>query len=260
MSFSSNPGYRAAAIGVGAAALIVGAFSLGATRGTTSSGQPGSSSVADLTSSSSPSGHITVTGNGTVTGTPNQLVLSLGVQLNGASVSSALSQANRAVNRVTAALRDRGVAASEIQTSDLNIQPNYQGNSQVPTSYGASESITVTLNNMSQAGRQIDAAVNAGGNAVTVNGVSVNLTDTSGLLAAARAKAVADARTQARQYAAALGEPLGQVISITPVPQQPQYPEVFDNVQASASIGKASVPVSPGSQQLTVSITVVFAT
>jgi uncharacterized protein YggE len=161
---------------------------------------------------------------------------------------------------VSAALRSRGVAASDIQTSDLNIQPNYQGNSPVPTSYGASESITVTLDNMSTAGAQIDAAVHAGGDAITVNGVSVNLTDTSALLAAARAKAVDDARTQARQYAAALGESLGPVISITPVPQQQQqlYPEAFNAINAQASATKGSTAVSPGSQQLTVSITVVF--
>jgi uncharacterized protein len=259
MAFSSNPGYRAAAIGVASAALLVGAFSFGASRGKTSANEP--SAAAQLTASSSASGRITVTGNGTVTGTPNQLVLSLGVQANGASVSIALSKTDGALNRVTAALRDRGVATSDIQTSDLNVQPNYQNNSPVPTSYGASESITVNLNDMPLAGAQIDAAVRAGGNAVTVNGVSVNLTNTSGLLAAARARAVADARTQARQYAAALGERLGPVISITPVPQQQQQPppEAFDALNGTAS-GRSTVPVSPGSQQLTVSITMVFAT
>lgn len=258
MTFRSSPGYRAAAVGVASAALLVGAFSLGARRGTTPSGSP-ASSTANLTASSSASGRITVTGNGTVTGTPNQLVLALAVQLNGASVSSALSRTGRAVHSVTTALRDREVAASDIQTSDLNIQPNYQDNSQVPISYGVSESITVTLNNMSQAGAQIDAAVHAGGNAVTVDGVSVNLTDTSRLLAAARAKAVADARTQASQYAAALGESLGPVISITPVPQQPTGVVVNATTTQSAAGSKAATQVSPGSQQLTVSITVVYA-
>jgi uncharacterized protein len=259
MAFSSNPGYRAAAVGVASAALLVGAFSLGASRGTTSS-DGRASSTAKLTAASSAAARITVTGNGTVTGTPNQLVLSMGVQLSGTSVSTSLIRTNRAVNKVTAALREHGVAVSDIQTSDLNIQPNYQGDSQVPTSYGTSESITVTLTNMARAGVQMDAAVRAGGNAITVNGVSVNLTDTSGLLAAARAKAVADARTQARQYATALGEPLGPVMSITPVQQQQQSsPEILGALNSSASSSKGSVAVSPGSQQLTVSIKVVFA-
>jgi uncharacterized protein len=258
MAMTTNPSYRAAAVGVAVAALIVGAFSLGASRASGSASRP-AAKQARLTASSSAPGRITVTGTGTVNGTPNQLVASMTVQVNAASVSYALIQADRAERRVTSALRERGVAASDIQTSDLYVQPNYQGNSQVPASYGVSESLTITLNDMSRAGAQIDAAVNAGGNAVTVDDVAVNLTDTSGLLAAARAKAIADARTQASQYATAMGEPLGSVISVTPVEQA--SPE-FGNLDepAASSAGKAaSVPISPGSQQLTVTITVVYA-
>jgi uncharacterized protein YggE len=270
MAISITPTYRAAGVGVAAAALLVGAFSLGAGRGGTVPGGtvsggtvsggtgPGASSAsaATVTSVTHQSGRITVTGNGTVTGVPNQLSLSLSVQVNGYSVSSALSQANQAVRAVTAALTDRGVAASDIQTSDLNISPNYQSNNPLPSSYGVSESLTATLDDLATAGAQIDAAVRAGGNAVSIDGVSLNLTNTGVLMAAARARAVADARAQARQFASALGEPLGPVISLSPV-QQATVPYDF---AANAAAGKAgSVPISPGTQQLTVSITVVYA-
>ena len=199
---------------------------------------------------------ITVTGTGNVTGTPNQLILSMGVQVNGSSVGSALASANDAVRRVTAALRAGGVAAKDIQTSGLSIWPNYPNNSQTPNGYGVSESLTATLNSLSAAGAQIDAAVHAGGNAATVSGISLNLTDTSALLAQARASAVADAKAKAAQYAKALGEPLGPVLSITDqAPTQPNPVYAADGAAAS----KASVPISPGTQQLSVSITVVFA-
>jgi uncharacterized protein len=253
MAISINPGYRAAAIGVASAALLVGAFSIGASSG---GGSPAQAATT-ATTATAPSGgaRITVTGVGTVTGTPNQLLLSMGVQVNGGSVSVALSQANQAVRNVTAALRQRGVAAADIQTSGLSIYPNYQGNSQVPVSYGVSESLTATLNNLSAAGSQIEAAVHAGGNAVTVDNVSLNLTDDSSLLATARANAVKDARAKAAQFAKALGQPLGQVISISP---QDQSTPIMFGAQASAAKG-GSVPISPGSQQVSVSITVVYA-
>jgi uncharacterized protein len=251
MAVSVNPGYRAAAIGVASAALLVGAFSVGASRG---SGSP-AAQAATLTTSQSRPARITVTGVGTVTGTPNQLALSMGVQVNGATVSSALFQANQAVRHVTAALRQRGVAAADIQTSGLNIWPSYQGNSQVPVGYGVSESLTATLNNLSVAGSQIEAAVHAGGNAVTVDNVSLNLTDSGSLLASARANAVKDARAKAAQFARALGEQLGPVISITPLDQS--TPVVFGVNAATAKSG--SVPISPGTQQVSVSITVVYA-
>jgi uncharacterized protein len=217
---------RSAGAGAAAAAVLIGAFALGVSRGSASSGSPGSAAGpggVQLTSASA-GARITVTGNGMVSGTPNQLTLNMGVQVNRASVDSALQQANQAANQVTSALRAQGVAASDIQTSGLDIQPNYGSNSQTPTGYGASESLTATLDNIAAAGSQIQAAVHAGGNAVTVDGVSLNLTDTSGLLATARARAVADARAKAAQYAQALGQPLGPVVSISDQTQPPSVP------------------------------------
>ncbi len=257
MAISTSPTYRSAAVGVVAAAVVVGAFILGTTRsGNTQAGLP-AADAATLTASQL-SGRITVTGTGTVTGVPNQLILSMGVQVSGSSVTSALNQANLGVRRVTTVLIERGVAKSDIQTSDLSISPNYNDNGEV-TGYGVSESLTATLDQLSRAGNQIQAAVQAGGNAVTVDDVSLNLTSTGPLMAAARAQAVANAKAQAQQFASALGEPLGPVISISPVQQASTTPVQFGN-EYQASGAKASVPVSPGTQQLSVSITVVYAT
>jgi uncharacterized protein YggE len=264
MAITFTPTYRALAVGGVAAAALIGAFALGSSKssaapaptGSPSGGQtPAAARPAVLTSSTG-AARITVTGTGNVTGTPNQLVLDMGVQVNGSSVGSALGNANDAVNRVTSALRADGVRAADIQTSGLSIWPNYPDNSQTPNGYSVSESLTATLNSLAKAGTQIDAAVHAGGNATTVSGISLNLTDTSTLLAQARARAVADATAKAGQYAKALGQPLGPVISITDQASAQPFPEY---AQSSAASAKASVPISPGSQQLSVSITVVFA-
>src|SRR6202012_1500754 len=128
---------------------------------------------------------------------------------------SALARANDAVTRVTAALRAGGVAAADIQTSGLSVWPDYPAGSQIPSGYGVNESLTATLNSLAAAGAQIDAAVHAGGNATTVSGISLNLTDTSSLLAQARARALADATAKAAQYAKALVEPPAPVVSGT---------------------------------------------
>jgi uncharacterized protein YggE len=259
MAISTSPRYLAAATGVAAAALLIGAFTIGTQVG----GTPGTpaADAATLTSSQS-AGRITVTGTGTVTGVPNQLTLSLSVQATGNDVTSALNHANTTVRTVTAVLRERGVAASDIQTSDLNISPNYDNNG-VVTSYGVSESLTATLNRLKAAGSQIGAAVRAGGNAVSINNVALNLTSTGSLMTSARAQAIADARAQAQQYARALGEPLGPAISVSPVQQQQQQPVPYPagdfNATASGSSARSRVPVSPGTQQLSVSVTVVYA-
>jgi uncharacterized protein len=252
VDISFSPRYRAAAVGVAAAAVVIGAFSFGASRGGGTSGTP-SADAATMTASQS-NGRITVTGTGTVTGVPNQLILSMSVQVTGYSVTSALNTADQGVRRVTATLLGRGVARSDIQTSDLNVSPNYNS-SNVITGYNVTESLTATLNQLSQAGGQIAAAVRAGGNAVTVDDVSLNLTSTGPLMAAARARAVTNARAQAQQFASALGEPLGPVVSVSPVQQSATPPVQFAN---TPSASRSSVPISPGTQQLSVSITVVY--
>jgi uncharacterized protein len=260
MDITFTPAHRALAVGGLAAAALIGAFALGSSQGSAapspSAGQPSAGARLAVLASATGSGRITVTGTGNVTGTPNQLVLAMGVQVNGSSVGSALARANDAVNRVTAALRAGGVGAADIQTSGLSIWPNYPANSQTPSGYSVSESLTATLNSLAAAGAQVDEAVHAGGDATTVSGISLNLTDSGALLARARACAVADATVKAAQYAKALGEPLGPVVSLTDQADTQPFP-VYAAANAAAS--KAAVPITPGTQQLSVSITVVFA-
>jgi uncharacterized protein YggE len=258
MAITIKPGYRAPAAGIAAAALLIGSFLLGTAQSGSAASQAGTGSTSALTTltSSVTGGKITVTGTGTMNGTPDQLVLSMGVQVNAASVSSALQQANRAASRVIAALAASGVTKANIATSGLSIQPNYRGSGQVPVGYGVSEELTATLTTLSKAGSQIQAAVTAGGNATTVDGISVNLTDNSRLLADARAKAVHDAQTKATQFAQAMGEHLGPVISVSDQTSFNPYPENFATAPSAA--GAARVPVSPGTQQVSVQIVVVY--
>jgi uncharacterized protein YggE len=247
---------RGVVAGVVSAGLLIGAFTIGAGQTSAAPAARGAALAAAATPAQGGT-RITVTGTGNVSGVPNQLMLSMGVQTNGASVAAALRQANQAVRSITAVLARSGVRASDIQTSGLSIQPNY-ASSGAPSGYGVSEQLSVTLNRLSVAGTQISEAARAGGNATVIDGVSLNLSDTGALLASARANAVADAKAKASAYARALGRPLGPVVSMTETPPaQPVYPL---NAYATPSAGvKSTVPVHPGTQQLSVTVTAVFA-
>src|SRR6266567_6781984 len=258
MTITLKPIYRAMAIGIVAAALLIGTFLLGSARsGSAAATAGGGSGPAGLVlTAAGAGGKITVTGTGTVTGRPDQLVLSMGVQTSASSVSTALRQANEAASRVIGALRSAGVRKPDIATSGLSVQPDYRDGSPQPAGYAVSEQMTATLRDLARAGSQIEAAVRAGGDATTVNGVSLNLTDTGSLLARARAAAVRDAQSKAGQFARALGSRLGAVLSVSDQSAATPYPENF----AAASFKSASpVPVSPGRQQVSVQITIVYA-
>src|SRR5690349_859631 len=97
--------------------------------------------AASPTTGSTPSGGITVSATGTVSGTPDTLRLSMGVSVTSGTVSTALAQANAAAEKVQASLRQHGVAAKDLQTSGLSIQPQYgSGDRPVITGYSVTES------------------------------------------------------------------------------------------------------------------------
>lgn len=203
---------------------------------------------------------IVVAGTGDIKGTPDTVTLSLGVQTTGPSAVEALNSNNFSASTLIGTLKQRGVAAKDIQTSNLSVSPNYDKYGQNITGYGVSNSVTVTLHGVKGAGAIIDAAANAVGNAITFNGISLSIGDNSSrsLIAKARAAAVKQAIDHAGQLAGAAGVTLGAVRKIddtgTENPQ-PQFltPSSFARNQA------ASVPIEAGSQQLSVNVAVTFA-
>jgi len=203
---------------------------------------------------------IVVAGTGDIKGTPDTVTLALGVQTVGPSAVEALNSNNFSASTLIGTLKQRGVAAKDIQTSNLSVSPNYDKDGQHITGYSVSNSVTVTLHGVQGAGAIIDAAANAVGNAITFNGISLSIGDDSSrsLIAQARASAVKQAIDHAKQLAAAAGLTLGAVREIddtgTELPQ-PQYLSSGSFARNQA----AAVPIEPGSQQLSVNVDVTFA-
>jgi hypothetical protein len=249
---------RTLAVGGVALAVATGAYLIGAANRSAAPAQSISYAIpASNQSSSSTMPGITVTGTGTVNGTPDTLTLDLTVTQTKSNVSDALSAASGTMNSIDAALTGSGVASADLQTSGASVQPNYQYNSGSSSidGYTATESLTATLRDLHKAGSQISTAVQAGGNAVSVNGVSLDIQNDSSLMSAARTAAYADAQSKAQQYATAAHETLGKAIQVTEtVNTPPPTPEPY----AGAAASSGSVPIKAGSQQLSVTVTVVF--
>jgi uncharacterized protein YggE len=79
-------------------------------------------------------------------------------------------------------------------------------------------------------------------------------------MAAARQQAVAAARTDAEQLAAAAGEHLVGLLTLTDQPQPSEViPSGLSRTASSSPASAAAVPVMPGTQQLSVNVTAVWA-
>jgi uncharacterized protein YggE len=252
---------RTLAVGGAVLAVAVGAYLIGATSRAASPPQTVVYAVPAAnqgTNAELPG--ITVTGTGTVDGTPDTLILQLSVTQTRSNVSDALAAASNTVSSIDLALTGRGVASADLQTSGASVQPNYpynSGNSRVD-GYTAIESLTATLRHLPDAGSDITAAVAAGGDATSVDGVSLDIQNNSSLMSSARSAAFADAQTKAQQYASAAHETLGKAIQVTETVNS-SSPVPMGGAAAGASTSNPAVPINAGTSQVSVMVTVVFA-
>lgn len=253
---SSSRGRRVAVASVAAATLTAGVV-VAELPGRS----PGSVAAAADSSSTVTPNTVSVDGVGTAAGTPNALQLQLEVQTNAKDAASALGSANSAMSKVQSALRARGVAAADMQTSGLSLQPNYvtdsNGNNPKLTGFQADESLQVTLHSVATAGVTINSVVQAGGTAVRIDGVNLSLDADSAPLAQARAQAFADAKVKAQQYAQLAGRSLGAVVSMKE--SSPESPIPYSRTFAAPMASMAPVPVETGKQTVTVDVSVVWA-
>jgi uncharacterized protein YggE len=196
---------------------------------------------------------ITVVGVGEVKGRPDVADLTIGVTARSGSAVDALTTMGNRSEKVLGVLHDAGVDDADIQTVGLSVNPTYDDQGGID-GYEATDTVVARIRDLAKAGPVIDAAAAAAGDNVRVQGITFSIDDDSKLLASARSKAVKRARTQAEQLAEAAGVSVGDVLKIdeqtTPVPI---------DLRASGPAAAQATPVSPGTQTLTVSATVVYA-
>ncbi|MGH3455679.1 MAG: SIMPL domain-containing protein, partial [Nocardioidaceae bacterium] len=159
------------------------------------------------------------------------------------------------------ALSEYGVAKKDVQTTDLSIHPVRTRKSKdhpVVTRYAVAQDQQVLVRSFADAGKAVSAAVEAGGNAVRVHGLTLKVGNTDELIKDARDQAVAAATEKAEQYAAATGRSLGDVTQIREVGAKPR-PYGYEEQSGSLDAVRLSkVPISAGSEQLRVTVSVVW--
>ena len=200
---------------------------------------------------------ITVTGEGSVTVKPDTASLSLGVQATGGTANDALHQANASAAALTAALKAAGISDDDIATSGLSIYPQYNTSGVAITGYQVSNSLTVIVREISQAGPLIDLAAASAGEHITVGGISFSVADVEAVIGAARADAIDNANKRAGEYAAAAGVAVGAVRSISEG-SIGNSGTLFARTVPRLAMPGAPTPVEAGMHDLTVAVTVVY--
>jgi uncharacterized protein YggE len=233
---------------------LIGALMLGALSWTA----PAAAQQASITQSIAGT-RLDITATGEVTRVPDMAIISAGVVSRAATASAAMQDAANRMDRVLAALKRAGIESRDIQTSSVNLNPEYrypENQSPQLTGYTASNTVTVRYRDIRNSGKILDALVSQGAN--QINGPNLTIDKPEAALDEARGKAIAEGRARAELYARSLGLHVARVVAVSesggyavppPAPPMPVMARAYDSAQTK---------IEPGEQKLQVTLTMTF--
>ena len=201
---------------------------------------------------------LTVAAEGRVTRAPDIAEVSGGVVTSAPTAAAAMAENTVRMNAVVAAVKKAGIADRDIQTTGLNLQPQYRyADNQPPvlTGYQVTNTVSLRLRKLVEAGRLLDTLVGVGANQIGGPNFSVDAADEA--LDEARVAAVKMARTRAQLYAQAAGLRIKRIVSISENGAIEPGPHPM-MVMARAVWMEAAPMVAPGEVALGVNVTMVF--
>lgn len=205
---------------------------------------------------------ISVTGQGKVSGKPDVAKLTLGVRAEADTVQKARDQAASSLDGIVRALKNNGVAEKDIQTQQLNIQPQYDYNNgnQRLRGFEVVNILSVTLRDINKTSQVVDDAVRVGGNETTIQGLAFTIDNPDALKKQAREKAVADAKAKAETLAQVAGVSIGAAMNISENSFTPVY---YDARSAQSGVAAPDTggptPIQAGELDVTVDVSITWA-
>ena len=157
-----------------------------------------------------------ISATGEVTRVPDIAVITSGVVSRAPTATGALQDAAGRMQKVLGALKRAGVEERDIQTSNVNLNPEYrypENQSPQLTGYTATNQLTIRFRDIRNSGKIIDALVGEGAN--QINGPSLTIDKPEAALEEARANAVQTGRARAELYARSLGLRVVRVVSVS---------------------------------------------
>jgi uncharacterized protein YggE len=191
-----------------------------------------------------------VSAHGETSRAPDLAQVSAGVVTQNLDANAAMRANSQHMNAVIAALKQAGVAERDIQTSSINLEPQYK---YVPnqrptiTGYQVSNTVNVRLRDLTKIGDVLDALVKQGAN--QINGPTFTLDKPDAAMDAARTDAIKHAQARADLYAAATGLKVRRIVSIS----RPMLMRM-----ATAAAPEESTPIASGESTIGVDLNVVY--
>lgn len=200
---------------------------------------------------------LTVTGEGTVTATPDEAIITIGVINESPNLSAAQKENTDKAAAVIQALISLGIPQSDIQTFVYRIEPqyNYENGQQIFRGYRVEHQLQVTVKDISKTGQVIDQAVAAGAN--SVSSIQFRVSNPNAFYNQALTIAIRNAQEKAISMARALQVTLQPVPVIVQELSQPLPPRPIP-FQAAMLAQSAETPIQPGENKIMATVKVEF--
>ena len=211
----------------------------------------------DIAATNQPGTLLTIAASAEASRAPDIATVSTGVVTQSVEANTAMRNNAVKMDKVMAALRAAGIAERDIQTSGINLNPQYRyTDNEAPKiiGYQASNTVSLKVRDITKLGRVLDSLAAQGAN--QINGPSFEIDQPEPVYDEARLAALKKAQARAETYAKALGLRVRRIVSISesngggfrPMPMM------------AMARGKAEMDtaVAPGETTLSVSLDVVF--
>jgi uncharacterized protein YggE len=199
---------------------------------------------------------VSVSATGSVVAVPDTAYITAGVLTEGDTAREALSRNNATTAKLIDGLKAAGIAAKDIQTSQLNVSPRYtqakEGRPATVSGYTVSNQVRVMVRDVKRLGEILDQAITLGAN--QMHGIAFEVSTAEQLKDDARKLAMQNARRRADLYATAAGAQLGPVQRISEDVTDAGRPML-----QKSRVALSAVPVEAGTQTLEVEVHVTYA-
>jgi uncharacterized protein len=198
---------------------------------------------------------IIVSSHGEARLTPDRASIHISVQTRAATASAAAAENAKRQQAVVTAIRTLGIAPDQISTANYSVNPEYRYDpNQAPTviGYVVTNTVVVDVRDLAKVPRVIDTSLGSGANMIEGLQFYASNSDSARreALAAAVAKARADAEVVAKAARGSLGSMLEATVGSYAMPPRPMY-----TMSKAAGQEAADTPISPGQQTITVDVT-----
>lgn len=200
---------------------------------------------------------ISVSGEGKISVTPDQAIISVGFQNSGKDAKEVKSLNDEVVDKVIKFLKKTGIPATDYKTNNVSLNKSYDYEKKKNT-FQANQTLSITLKDLSKYDEVMMGLNDAGVN--TINGVEFKSSKMSDYEKEARKKAVLDAKQKAQDYVSVLGQKVGKALLITD--NSPVYvpqPMYKTNMMAMAADAAPRETLAVGEMEINVNVSVTFA-